>query len=265
MTISVVMAVHNQLRTLPAALDSILGQTLKDWELILIADGCDTETELYLVKYSHQDSRIKLIINRKHLGLTKSLNKGIKIAKGKYIARMDADDEALPSRFTKQVEYLNSHRQVKLLGTAANLIDADGKPLGIKRFASDHEHLRQAILSYCPFIHPTWMLRRSVLDEVGTYNEAFPYAQDYELALRIVSHFPTANLLDPLLNYRVNSAAAISLKHLKQQEWLALKARFLALAKYGYSITESWRLIKPLLSFLVPAGIKKSVYARFYW
>src|SRR3989338_6910450 len=109
MTISVVMAVHNQLRTLPAALDSILGQTFTDWELILIADGCDTETELYLVKYSHQDSRIKLVINRKHLGLTKSLNKGLKLARGRYLARMDADDISLPERIEKQVEYLSAH------------------------------------------------------------------------------------------------------------------------------------------------------------
>src|SRR3990167_400554 len=222
MTISVVMAVHNQLRTLPAALDSILGQTLKDWELILIANG-------------------------------------------KYIARMDADDEALPSRFTKQVEYLNSHRQVKLLGTAANLIDADGKPLGIKRFASDHEHLRQAILSYCPFVHPTWMVLTESLRELGGYNQDFPFAQDYELALRIAGKYEVANLPEPLLNYRVNDPAAISIYQLKQQEKLALRARFLALTDYGYSWLESWKLVKPLLSYLVPAKIKRKIYQKFSW
>ena len=109
------------------------------------------------------------------------------------------------------------------------------------------------------------MLPRNVLLDVGGYNEAFPYAQDYELALRIVKHYPTANLSESLLRYRVNSEASISLKRLKNQEFLALKARWLALTKYGYSWSQSWKLIKPLLSFMVPSGIKKLVYARYFW
>ena len=163
MTVSVLMAVHNQLRTLPAALESIINQTLTNWELILIADGCDIETELYLGGFSQKDSRVKLVINRKHLGLTKSLNKGIKIARGSYLARMDADDISLPDRLQKQVEYLTAHPEVKLLGTAVNLIDANDKSLGLKRFPSDHEHLRKAILSYCPFVHPTWLMPTEIL------------------------------------------------------------------------------------------------------
>ena len=178
---------------------------------------------------------------------------------------MDADDLALPSRFAKQLQFLETHPQIMLLGTAAYLIDDNGKQIGLKRCPSDHDHIRAQILKYCPFIHPTWMFHRSIFQEIGEYNENFPFSQDYELVLRIASRFKTANLAEPLLKYRVNSAQAISLNHLKKQEWLALKARFLALTSYGYPFTEAWKLIKPLLSFLIPVAIKKIVYRKFFW
>jgi hypothetical protein len=151
------------------------------------------------------------------------------------------------------------------LGTAVQLIDDTGKIMRVKQMPMRPEKIRQVILSYCPFVHPTWIVRKSALDAVGGYNESFPFAQDYELVLRIVSRFPAANLAEPLLQYRVNSATAISMKRLKEQEGLALRARYLALTRMGYSWGQSWRLIKPGLSFLVPAGIKKLVYQRFYW
>jgi len=265
MDLSVVMAVYNQAETLNPAVKSILEQSFVDFELIIVDDNSGDETPVLLQEWRTKDKRVKLITNVRHLGLTKSLNLALSQVKTKLIARMDADDVALPERLKRQRDYLLSRPKIGLLGTAVRLIDATGKFLRVKQLPVSQEKIRQSILSYCPFVHPTWMLRKSVMDEVGVYNEDFPYAQDYELALRIIGRYPGANLLDPLLNYRVNSSLAISLKHLKQQERLALLARRLALAKYGYSVTESWRLIKPLLSFLVPAGIKKSIYARYYW
>lgn len=265
MDLSVVMAVYNQAETLPAAVGSILEQSFSDFIFVIIDDHSTDETPLLLRRFAGRDERIKIITNFRHLGLTKSLNLGLKQVKTKLIARMDADDVAMPVRLKKQRDYLTTHPKIALLGTAVRLIDASGKLLRVKQLPSSPEKIRRSILSFCPFIHSTWMLKKSVLDEVGVYNEAFPYAQDYELALRIVSRFPSANLLDPLLHYRVNSPSAISLKRLKQQEALAVKARWLALTKYGYSMTESWRLLKPLLSFVIPAGIKKLVYARYYW
>ena len=265
MDLSVVMAVYNQAETLNPAVKSILEQSFADFTLVIVDDYSTDETPRLLNQWRLKDKRVKVLTNMRHLGLTKSLNLGLKEAKTKLIARMDADDIALPERLKRQRDYLLSHPKIGLLGTAVRLIDETGKPLKVKQLPLSSEKIRQSILSRCPFIHPTWMLRQSALDEVGTYNEAFDYAQDYELALRIVSRYPTANLLDPLLLYRVNSAPAISLRHLKQQEWLALKARFLALTKYGYSLTEFWRLVKPVLSFVIPVGIKKLVYERFYW
>lgn len=259
------MPVYNQQTSVLTAVDSILSQTFKDFYFIII-DDASTDNSLEILQASlKKDQRIKIIINRHHLGLTKSLNKALKLVKTKYISRMDADDISLPTRLAKQINYLETHPQIGLLGTAAYLIDDFGKQIGLKRHPSDYPRLRRLALSYCPFIHPTWLIRRSVLLEIGEYNEAFPFSQDYELVLRLLNRFQAANLPEPLLQYRVNSSSAISLKNLKKQEFLALKARFLALKHYGYSLKESWRLIKPLLSFLVPVGIKKFVYRKFFW
>lgn len=259
------MPVYNQELTVLAAVDSILSQTFTDFIFIIIDDVSSDNSPEILQAAARQDQRVKLITNHHHLGLTKSLNKALRFARTKYLSRMDADDIALPTRFQKQRQFLETHPQIMLLGTAVYLIDDSGKQIGLKRHPSDHDHLRAQILKYCPFIHPTWMFHRSLLQEVGEYNDRFPFSQDYELALRIVSRFTTANLAEPLLKYRVNSAQAISIKNLKKQEWLALKARFLALANYGYPLTEAWKLIKPLLSFLVPLNIKKIVYRKFFW
>ncbi|MFH0942942.1 MAG: glycosyltransferase [Candidatus Beckwithbacteria bacterium] len=263
--LTVIMPVYNQDAVVLAAVDSIVNQTFSDFIFIIIDDASSDNSLEILRSAVKKDQRIRLITNHHHLGLTKSLNQALRLVSTKYIARMDADDISLPTRLVKQINFLETHPQIMLLGTAAYLVDDTGKQIGLKRCPSDHNRLRTQILKYCPFIHPTWMFRRSILQEIGEYNEAFPFSQDYELALRITRRFKTANLAEPLIKYRVNSAQAISLKNLKKQEWLALKARFLALTSYGYPFTEAWKLVKPLLSFLAPIGIKKIVYRKFFW
>jgi len=258
--ISCLMAVYNQASTVVAAVNSILKQTYSNFELIIVNDASTDDTWPLLQTLAAQDKRILLINNRRRFGLTRSLNKAIKQAQGKYFARMDADDLALPQRFAKQIAYLETHPEIILLGSAAELINDQDKVIGLKRFPSNYSTLRRQILSFCPFIHPTWMFKRNHI-----YNENFPLAQDYELALRISINHQTANLAEPLLQYRVNSPWAISFKHLKQQEYFALKARFYALTQYGYSWLESWKLIKPCLSFLVPVDIKLIIYRKFFW
>ena len=197
MDLSVVMAVYNQAETLNPAVKSILEQSFADFELVIVDDYSSDETSGILQDWRQKDKRVKVITNSRHLGLTKSLNLGLKPVKTRLIARMDADDIALPERLKRQRDYLLSHPKIGLLGTAVRLIDEAGKPLRVKQLPSSQEKIRQSILNGCPFVHPTWMLRKSVLDEVGVYNETFPYAQDYELALRIASRYPCANLLDP--------------------------------------------------------------------
>ncbi len=265
MKLSVLMAVFNNADTLKDSIKSILNQTYKDFQFVIVNDASTDESNQILASFTKKDPRIKLIQNQNQLGLTRSLNKGFDQIKTRYIARMDADDLALPKRLEKQLKYLESHPKTDLLGTAAYLINSKGKKLKLKTYPIDHHHLKKSVLHYCPFIHPTWMVKRSTLIELGGYNDQFPFAQDYELVLRLMSKHQTANLPEPLLKYRVNYDQAISIKHLKAQERLALKARFQALTRHGYPIIESWKIIKPLISFLFPVKIKHKLYQKYYW
>ena len=265
MKLAVLMAVYNNADTLKDCINSILNQSLKDFQFVIVNDASTDESNQILTHYAKTDSRIKLLKNKHQMGLTSSLNKGLKIIKTKYVARMDADDISLNRRLEKQLNSLESHPKVTLLGTAVHLINQNGKILKLKNHPVDHQHIKKVALSYCPFIHPTWMIRRSTLLELKGYHPDFPYAQDYELALRIIAKYKTANLAEPLLKYRVNYHQAISFKHQKSQERLAIKARFLALTKYGYPWSESWKLIKPALSSLIPVTIKHKIYQNFYW
>jgi glycosyltransferase involved in cell wall biosynthesis len=265
MKLAVLMAVFNNADTLENSIKSILNQTVKNFQFVIVNDASTDKSHEILSKYQRLDSRINLIKNKHQLGLTKSLNKGLKIIKAKYIARMDADDSSLPKRFEKQLKYLETHPKIALLGTAAFLIDQNGKKLKLRTNPIDHQHIKKVALRYCPFIHPTWMIRRSALLDLNFYNENFPFAQDYELVLRLMTQHQTANLPEPLLKYRVNYSKAISLKNLKTQERLAIKARFLALTQYGYPVSQSWQLIKPFFSYLIPSFIKIPIYQKFFW
>ena len=132
------MPVYNQQSSVLAAVDSILSQTFSDFIFIIVDDASSDRSLEILQTAARQDQRIKLVANHHHLGLTKSLNKALRLVKTKYISRMDADDIALPARFQKQLQFLATHLQIMLLGTAVYLIDDSGKQIGLKRHPSDH-------------------------------------------------------------------------------------------------------------------------------
>ncbi len=202
--VSVLMSVYENASTLRAALDSILAQSLADFEFIVIDDASTDNSKSIIQKY--RDSRIILIENERNLGLTAALNVGLQSAKGKYLARMDADDIALPTRLEKQVAYLERHPEVGILGTAAEVIDAAGEPQGISNRPQTGLAIRWMSLLANPFLHPTVMFRRELLVEHSlTYDERFSTAQDYDLWGRLLQHTQGANLAEPLLQYRLSS------------------------------------------------------------
>src|SRR3989344_4865906 len=151
-SLSVVMAVYNQAETLNPAVKSILEQSFTDFGLIIIDDHSTDETPRLLNQWRQKDKRVQVITNSRHLGLTRSLNLGLKQVKTRFIARMDADDMALPERLKRQRDYLLSHQKIGLLGTAVRLIDDNGKQLRVKQLPASPERIRQSILSRCPFI-----------------------------------------------------------------------------------------------------------------
>ncbi|MBI2010422.1 MAG: glycosyltransferase [Candidatus Chisholmbacteria bacterium] len=256
-TVSVLMSVLNQAEYLASSLHSILTQTFTSFEFIIVNDASNPKTLKCLKQYP--DNRIKIIHNPKRLGLARSLNRGLKFCRGIYIARMDADDIALPHRLKVQVDYLTKHPHIAGCGSAAAIIDRQGKKLGIKKFPAPTTKLKSVIMRYSPFIHPTMMLRKKVFDAMGGYNATFNGAEDYDLWLRTLPIFDLVNLPQVLLMYRVHPQS-VSWGSLKQVERQALRARVNALRHHQYPLWQSLFLVKPSLSFLVPQSIKKLIF-----
>lgn len=221
--VSVLMAVYNEAESvLRQSIESILHQTYKDFEFVIIGDNPNNTALISIVnEYVEKDNRIKFHINKGNIGLTKSLNVGLRLCTGKkYIARMDADDIAFPSRLEKQVEYLEKNQSVDILNTAIIKFRNDNLATGnIMTVPSDSEKIIEMLLYSNPLFHPTIMIRKSFIDKNKiTYNEAFRRSQDYALWLELASHGAVfASLQEPLLYYRA-SANQISIKHRDEQK-----------------------------------------------
>jgi glycosyltransferase involved in cell wall biosynthesis len=201
--VTVLMAVYNGQHYLRDAIDSLLAQTFRDFELLIINDGSTDSTQAIIQSYD--DPRIRLVNNEQNLGLARSLNRGLGLAQGELIARQDADDISEPERLARQVAFLDASPEVVLAGTWYREIDAQGVPTGQGRLPCDHTQIRWHLLFYCPFVHSAVMLRKSVvLEQIGFYNEKMSYSMDYELWLRIAQRLPVANLNEYLVRVRVN-------------------------------------------------------------
>jgi hypothetical protein len=215
------MAVYNGEHFLRDSIDSILGQTFRDFEFIIIDDGSTDDSNRIIRSYA--DPRVRLVENEGNLGLTRSLNRGLRLARGEFIARQDADDISEPERFAMQVAFLDAYPEVALLGTQYRYMDEAGKSWETDPLPSSPLELRWALLFGTAVIHTSVMLRREgVLETVGLYDETVAYAQDYEYWCRIAAHFPVATLDAPLVRYRCHKASITS--HDRAGQMPALRA-----------------------------------------
>jgi len=215
------MAVHNGLPFLPEALESILRQSFRDFELIVIDDASSDGSSQMLRDV--KDQRLRMITNRKQLGLSRSLNKGLAAAKGKYVARMDHDDVSLPGRLVAQFNYLEGHPKVNVLGTWA-------RTLGLNReqtwdYPTSDSEIRAEMLFSPVLVHSSVMLRRSSFAKYKLrYDPKVTRAQDYELWARGAQYLRFANLDRVLLQYRIHPQQ-IGYRHGSQQQAMAVKVR----------------------------------------
>ncbi|HDY75873.1 MAG TPA: glycosyltransferase, partial [Candidatus Marinimicrobia bacterium] len=198
--VTVLMSVYNDERYLSESVDSILNQTYKDFEFLIINDGSTDRSREILESYS--DPRIRLVRNDGNIGLTRSLNKGLALAMGEYIARMDADDISLPERLEKQVGFLDADSSVGVLGINSLLIDEDGNVLEKLQRPVTHDSIMAEMLTENRFVHSSVMLRKKLLKMSGYYDEKLDMAQDYELFLRLSLITKLSNLAEPLHMWR---------------------------------------------------------------
>lgn len=223
--VTVLLAVHNDRQYLPAAVESVLAQSFADLEFLIIDDGSTDGASDYLKLL--RDRRVRLIHNGENLGLTRSLNIGLDQCRGKYIARMDADDICHVDRLARQVRFLDDHPAVGIVGTSRQLMDADGIDAAVAHATVGDLQIRRKCLLGNPFAHPSVMLRRSVLDAHHLrYDPSFRTAQDYELWTRLLAVCRGENLDEPLLRYRLRDGISrlSKIEQLANHDRIALAA-----------------------------------------
>ena len=201
--VSVILPIYNSERYIVQAIESILSQTWGDFELIGVDDGSKDSTPRLLAEIAARDARVR-IISRPNTGIVGALNDGLAVARGEFIARMDADDLSLPERFSRQVAFLRAHPEVVAVGCNVLRIDPDDRPIGPEIFPTDHatilQKLRQGEGGTIP--HPGVMMRRSAVEAIGGYRQKFQWVEDLDLYLRLGEVGELANLPETLLSYR---------------------------------------------------------------
>jgi glycosyltransferase involved in cell wall biosynthesis len=201
--VTVLMTVFNGERHLREAVDSVLGQSFRDFELLIIDDGSTDGTAALLTTIS--DPRVRRTRHAENVGLMRSLNHGLALARGELIARHDADDVSEPDRLARQVAFLDANPSVALVGAWYRKIDESGASLGERTLPVGHDQIRWALHFYCPFVHSAVVFRTSAVRDAGGYDEALTFAEDYDLWSRLATVHRVANLPEPLVRYRVGS------------------------------------------------------------
>ena len=219
--ISVIMAVYNGANHVRGAVKSILEQTERDFEFIIINDGSRDETSAILDAMAREDARLR-IIHQENTGLTVALNRALALASGTYIARQDGDDISYPARFEKQCALLDQNPETVLVGANADDVYEDGSS-GVWGFYTPEE-LQKITFLKTPFPHSTAMIRAETLRALGGYDESYKTAQDMELWMRMAKAGGLTMVEEPLIRRSIVSNS-ISVKRRWRQFYDALRAR----------------------------------------
>lgn len=257
--VSIVLSVYNGEKYIEQAIKSVENQTFKDWELIIVDDGSNDKTEIIVEKYLNIDNRIKYY-KKINSGLTKSLNFGLKKVKGKYIARLDADDIWMENKLEQQVKVLEQNEEIYICGCAFSEIDENGDFICTQRtiFLKDNSDIQKNLCKCNPFFHSSVVFRRVILEQIGMYNEDFKYAQDYEYWVRILSEYKGINL-EEILACRRYTDDMISEKKEKEQRRYAIKAKCLAIRQKKLGISSYRYIFNDLVIVIFPKFIIKLI------
>ncbi len=235
--VSVLMSVCNGERYVQEAVESILQQTFVDFEFIIINDASTDDTKEILCSFT--DRRITLLENTTNIGLTRSLNKAIQLAKGKYIARQDADDISLPDRLEQEVRILDEKPRVIIVGTFTDVIDEKGVNIGEWKYPTSDSGIRWQMLFDNSFVHTSVMFRADVVTRNNLqYNEHIFWAQDYELWSRLLDYGKGLNIGKILVKHRVHSNQ-VSKTATEKQNSIADRISLSFLKGLGFNFTDS--------------------------
>jgi len=253
------MSVYNNQNTISSTIESILKQTYKEFEFIIVDDYSTDSSAEIIKEYQNKDNRIVFIQNNTNLGLPTSLNKAIKKAKYSFIARIDGDDICNLDRFEKQIIYMLTNPTVDILGTGAILMNQQGNTVGKVIMPENDEEIKKVLKYKNPIIHPSVMIKKSVLEELNGYNETLRKAQDldfWERAAKSGKIFQ--NLQEYLIRYRIDLDKSYS------TIFKGFKVSFLKALRYKsfkgmvWSILELIRYILVKLKLYTPKSMKNN-------
>jgi len=230
--ISVIMPFYNAARYLRQSIESILNQTFGDFEFILIDDGSTDGS--YDIARGFNDRRIILFRQERNMGLTRSLNKALAMVSpdAEFVARMDADDWSYPTRFERQVRFLEAHRDIAGVGCWYEIIGESARVLKTVRPSPAPSAVRRSLIWHSSIMHPSLMVRKEVLEKLGGYDEMYRFAEDRDLLLRITQTYKMSLVPEVLLKYRT-SYASVSIQREREQKKASCLALYRAMCR-GY-------------------------------
>ncbi len=265
--VSVVMSVFNEPeRYLRESIESVLRQTLNNFEFIIVLDNPEYEKAYEIVNsYAKSDNRIKIISNKENEGLASSLNKAFSIARGKFIARMDADDISFADRLEKQLSFIENHPDLMLIGSSMIYVDEDKKILESSLARSNYKFLKKFVFyGGTPCFHPTWFFRKDLLNKLNGYR-TLPTSQDYDFLMRLFYlGIRASNMEEPLLYHRMHQKRISAEKNVYQLKltWYIMKA-----AKKGFILNDekfSPKVVKDVLKTPWPLRLLHRLSLRLY-
>lgn len=239
--LTVLLPVFNGEMYVADTIESVLGQSFRTYEFLIIDDGSFDRTPDILRRYAERDFRVRLL-RHENRGVGATLNRGLAEANGALIAQIGADDLALPGRLAKQVDFLAKNPAHVLVGGYLRVIAADGRPLGLRRYPTSDGDLRRQMLLYNPFGAPSVMFRRDEAIRAGGFTSRFWTCEDYDFILRLAKLGKVANLPEPLTAYRLHEGA-VKATQTHRQLRDTLNAKRAAYEEYGYSATVQARIV----------------------
>ena len=270
--VSIVMTVFNGDRFLSQSIESILTQSFEDFEFIVVDDGSTDHSWEIISKYQESDVRIRPIRMGKNQGVARAANAGLELASGKYIARMDSDDISLPERLTEQVLFMESHSEVGILGGRMRYMNEDGKLLNVLPIVQKPVDIHWAFMFESPFLNPTVMFRKALLDCHGLkYEPSAIYGEeDYELWSRFLPLTQGANLKNVLLYYRINKNSLTqthgnTAKKIERDIAISTRAIQLYLPDVSVAEQEIVNLQKSIVGFPSSAKYQRSILISVYF
>jgi len=259
--VSVIMPAYNVQLYVAHAIESILNQSYRNYEFIIVDDASTDETLSIIKDFRKKDKRIVLIRNRINIGITKSLNKALRLIKGKYVIRMDADDWSYPNRFELQVKLMEDHPEVIVSGSHIEICDQNLNPRYVRRYQLDDTSIRKHLFRYSPFAHPATIWRAIVLKK-EKYNVILTVCQDYELYFRVGAIGKFMNLDKILLKLRMHSQSVSTTENdLQLKNTVLIRLHAVLLLGYNMSkLDKVYNLLQELAIGLIPVKLRFYIF-----